>query len=53
MSPYPIPEIKRVALESVALTVKVVHDDVKVSREVFYTNFDSPFVSAGLSRARY
>ena len=30
MGAYPVPEIKRVALESVALTVKVVHDDVKV-----------------------
>ena len=30
MGAYPIPEIKRVALESVALTVKVVHNDVKV-----------------------
>lgn len=31
MGAFPIPEIKRVALESVALTVKVMHDDVKVS----------------------
>ena len=30
MGLYPIPEIKRVALESVSLTVKVMHDDVKV-----------------------
>lgn len=30
MSPYPIPEIRRVALESVALAVKVTHDDAKV-----------------------
>ena len=30
MGAYPIPEIKRVALESVSLTVKVMHDDVKV-----------------------
>lgn len=30
MEPFPIPEIKRVPLESVSLTVKVVHSDVKV-----------------------
>lgn len=30
MNPFPIPEIKRVALESVALSVKVTHGDVKV-----------------------
>ncbi|KAJ3555162.1 hypothetical protein NM688_g2729 [Phlebia brevispora] len=29
MGAYPIPEIRRVALESVSLTVKVVHNDVK------------------------
>lgn len=29
MNPFPIPEIKRVALESVALSVKVTHGDVK------------------------
>ena len=31
MGAYTVPEIRRVALESVALTVKVVHNDVKVS----------------------
>ena len=30
MGAFPIPEIKRVALESVSLAVKVMHDDVKV-----------------------
>lgn len=30
MNAYPVPEIKRVALESVSLAVKVMHDDVKV-----------------------
>ena len=30
MAPFPIPEIKRVALESISLTLKVVHNDVKV-----------------------
>lgn len=30
MPPFPIPEIQRVALESVALAVKVMHGDVKV-----------------------
>ncbi|KAI0691979.1 P-loop containing nucleoside triphosphate hydrolase protein [Cytidiella melzeri] len=29
MAAFPIPEIKRIALESVSLTVKVMHDDVK------------------------
>ncbi|KAI0652536.1 P-loop containing nucleoside triphosphate hydrolase protein [Trametes meyenii] len=29
MAPFPIPEIKRVPLESIALTLKVVHNDVK------------------------
>lgn len=32
MSPFPIPEIQRVALESVALSVKVMHGDVKVGQ---------------------
>lgn len=32
MAPFPIPEIKRVPLESVALTVKVMKHDVKVRR---------------------
>ena len=30
MAPFPIPEIKRVPLESIALTLKVVHNNVKV-----------------------
>ena len=30
MAPFPVPEIKRVPLESIALTLKVVHNDVKV-----------------------
>lgn len=38
MAPFPIPEIKRVALESVALTLKVVHNDVKVNE--FVENLD-------------
>ncbi|OSD00833.1 P-loop containing nucleoside triphosphate hydrolase protein [Trametes coccinea BRFM310] len=29
MEPFPIPEIRRVPLESIALTLKVVHNDVK------------------------
>ncbi|KAI1793062.1 P-loop containing nucleoside triphosphate hydrolase protein [Ganoderma leucocontextum] len=29
MAPFPVPEIKRVPLESIALTLKVVHNDVK------------------------
>ncbi|TBU62530.1 P-loop containing nucleoside triphosphate hydrolase protein [Dichomitus squalens] len=29
MAPFPIPEIKRVPLESISLTLKVVHNDVK------------------------
>ena len=30
MGAFPIPEIKRVPLESISLTLKVVHNDVKV-----------------------
>ena len=30
MTAFPVPEIQRVSLESIALTVKVVHCDVKV-----------------------
>ena len=30
LAPFPVPEIQRVALESVALSVKVTHGDVKV-----------------------
>ena len=30
MAAFPVPEIKRVPLESIALTLKVVHSDVKV-----------------------
>ena len=30
LAPFPVPEIRRVALESVALSVKVTHGDVKV-----------------------
>lgn len=30
---FPIPEIKRIPLESVSLTVKILHNDVKVRRE--------------------
>ena len=30
MAAFPVPEMRRVPLESIALTVKVVHDDVKV-----------------------
>ncbi|KAI0778819.1 P-loop containing nucleoside triphosphate hydrolase protein [Trametes elegans] len=43
MEPFPIPEIKRVPLESIALTLKVVHNDVKsfLSRAI-----DPPDVSA-------
>ncbi|GJE89518.1 HrpA-like RNA helicase [Phanerochaete sordida] len=43
MQHFPIPEIKRVALESVALSVKVTHDDVKgfLSRAI-----DPPTMSA-------
>ena len=33
MNPFPTPEIRRVALESVALSVKVMHSDVKVCRQ--------------------
>ncbi|PIL31325.1 hypothetical protein GSI_06023 [Ganoderma sinense ZZ0214-1] len=29
MAPFPVPEIKRVPLESIALTLKIVHNDVK------------------------
>ncbi|KAI8990673.1 P-loop containing nucleoside triphosphate hydrolase protein [Trametes punicea] len=29
MAPFPVPEIRRVPLESIALTLKVVHNDVK------------------------
>jgi hypothetical protein len=41
MKPFPVPEIQRVALESVALSVKVMHGDVKVRARVVgitYTN---------------
>ncbi|KAL1951731.1 hypothetical protein VTO73DRAFT_880 [Trametes versicolor] len=43
MDPFPIPEIKRVPLESIALTLKVVHNDVKsfLSRAI-----DPPDISA-------
>ncbi|KAI0640102.1 P-loop containing nucleoside triphosphate hydrolase protein [Trametes polyzona] len=43
MEPFPIPEIKRVPLESIALTLKVVHNDVKsfLSRAI-----DPPDISA-------
>ncbi|OSX67177.1 hypothetical protein POSPLADRAFT_1128023 [Postia placenta MAD-698-R-SB12] len=43
MAPFPVPEIKRVPLESIALTVKVVHKDVKsfLSRAL-----DPPEISA-------
>ncbi|RPD64692.1 P-loop containing nucleoside triphosphate hydrolase protein [Lentinus tigrinus ALCF2SS1-7] len=43
MAAFPIPEIKRVPLESIALTLKVVHNDVKsfLSRAI-----DPPDVSA-------
>ncbi|KAH9948231.1 P-loop containing nucleoside triphosphate hydrolase protein [Amylocystis lapponica] len=43
MASFPVPEIRRVPLESIALTVKVVHDDVKafLSRAV-----DPPDMSA-------
>ncbi|KAM5535888.1 hypothetical protein V8D89_010506 [Ganoderma adspersum] len=43
MAPFPIPEIKRVPLESIALTLKVVHNDVKsfLSRAI-----DPPDISA-------
>lgn len=34
MDPFPIPEIKRVPLESIALTLKVVHNDVKVRIQI-------------------
>lgn len=30
MAAFPVPEIRRVSLDSIALTVKVVHRDVKV-----------------------
>ena len=54
MGAYPVPEIRRVALESVALTVKVVHDDVKVCNTASFTEAcHSPKVAAQnfLSRA--
>ena len=31
MGAFPVPEIKRVPLESISLTLKVVHNDVKAS----------------------
>ena len=34
MTAFPVPEIKRVPLESIALTLKVVHNDVKVCSTV-------------------
>ena len=34
MAAFPVPEIKRVPLESIALTLKVVHNDVKVRSSV-------------------
>lgn len=37
MEPFPIPEIKRVPLESISLTLKVVHNDVKVSMLLEFT----------------
>jgi HrpA-like RNA helicase len=60
MGAFPIPEIKRVALESVSLAVKVMHDDVKVchvmcararAKPCFLQNFlsraiDPPDISA-------
>ena len=52
MGAYPVPEIRRVALESVALTVKVVHDDVKVCDTVSFTGTcHSPNTQNFLSRA--
>ena len=38
MEPFPIPEIKRVPLESIALTLKVVHNDVKVRTDMIGQN---------------
>lgn len=34
MAPFPVPEIKRVPLESIALTLKVVHNNVKVGTSI-------------------
>ncbi|KAI0673812.1 P-loop containing nucleoside triphosphate hydrolase protein [Trametes maxima] len=44
MAPFPIPEIKRVPLESIALTLKVVHNDVKKS--FLARAIDPPDISA-------
>ncbi|KAI0828826.1 P-loop containing nucleoside triphosphate hydrolase protein [Trametes gibbosa] len=45
MDPFPIPEIKRVPLESISLTLKVVHNDVKVS-SFLSRAIDPPDISA-------
>ena len=39
MAAFPVPEIKRVPLESIALTLKVVHNDVKVCSTVAISGF--------------
>ncbi len=53
MDPFPIPEIKRVPLESIALTLKVVHNDVKVCVQIRRTKGSQAdtLVKSFLSRA--
>jgi ATP-dependent RNA helicase DHX57 len=52
MGAFPIPEIKRVALESVSLAVKVMHDDVKVCHVMCARTQAKPyFLQNFLSRA--